>query len=145
LGWIKSRIAADVQSDRDDPAFHADLIFRSLVYGPHPCGRDPRGSLRELAALTLDDVHAHHARFFTPERTFLVAVGDFDPRRLQSLARTRFKTWEPRGRVGTSLPRLARATRPRVRRVAHPGEQVQIVLGHLGIPRNHPDFDALCV
>jgi zinc protease len=32
-----------------------------------------------------------------------------------------------------------------VRRVAHPGAQVHIVLGHLGIARNHPDFDALVV
>jgi zinc protease len=29
--------------------------------------------------------------------------------------------------------------------VAHPGEQVHIVLGHLGIPRNDPDFEALVV
>jgi zinc protease len=29
--------------------------------------------------------------------------------------------------------------------VPHPGEQVHIVLGHLGVPRNHPDYDALSV
>lgn len=145
LGWVKSRIAAELQSDRDDPAFHADLIFRSLVYGRHPYGRDPRGSLRELAALSLDDVRVHHACFFTPDRAFLVAVGDFDPRRLQSLARARFGTWETRDHVATALPRIARSSRPRVKRVAHPGEQVHVVLGHLGIPRNHPDFDALCI
>ena len=27
----------------------------------------------------------------------------------------------------------------------HPGEQVHIILGHLGIPRRHPDFEALVV
>jgi zinc protease len=35
--------------------------------------------------------------------------------------------------------------KPRARRVEHPGEQVHIVLGHLGIPRHHPDFEALVV
>ncbi|MBX6312583.1 MAG: insulinase family protein, partial [Isosphaeraceae bacterium] len=31
------------------------------------------------------------------------------------------------------------------RRVWHPGEQVHILMGHLGITRNDPDFDALAV
>ena len=35
--------------------------------------------------------------------------------------------------------------KPRTRRVDHPGEQVHIILGHLGIPRHHPDFEALVV
>ncbi len=29
--------------------------------------------------------------------------------------------------------------------MAHPGEQVHIVFGHLGVTRNHPDFAALAV
>ena len=32
-----------------------------------------------------------------------------------------------------------------MRRVAYPGEQVHILLGHLGITRRHPDFEALAV
>ena len=35
-------------SDRDDPAFpRRSLIFRGVVYGDHPYGRDPRGNARE--------------------------------------------------------------------------------------------------
>ena len=40
---------------------------------------------------------------------------------------------------------MPRPGRPRVRRIQHPGDQVHILLGHLGITRNHPDFDALVV
>ena len=36
-------------------------------------------------------------------------------------------------------------SRPKARRVAFPGEQVHVLMGHLGIPRKHPDFDALAV
>src|SRR5262249_28998056 len=122
-----------------------DLLFRAMVYGDHPYGRDPRGTAREVARLTRDDVRAHHARLFAPDRTFLVAVGDFEPRRLGTLVKARFGSWAPRGEPPPPLPPLRPADRPRVRRVSHPGEQVHIVLGHLGIPRNHPDFDALTV
>ncbi|MBV8316287.1 MAG: insulinase family protein [Planctomycetaceae bacterium] len=145
LPWAKRRIAAELQSDRDDPAFRAELIFRGLVYGDYPSARDPRGSAREIARLTLDDVREHHRRHFTADNAFLVAVGDFEPRRLNALVKTHFQVWPGRGEPAPPLPRLVRSARPRVRRVAHPGAQVHIVLGHLGIPRSHPDFDALSV
>jgi zinc protease len=40
---------------------------------------------------------------------------------------------------------MSRRGRPRVRRIQHPGDQVHILLGHLGVPRNHPDYDPLVV
>lgn len=145
LSWARRRIAAELLGDKDDPAFRAELLFRGLVYGDHPYARDPRGSSRELARLTHDDVKAHHARFFSADNAFLVAVGDYEPRRLKSLIKTHFGTWAPRGGRALPLPRMAPPTRPKVRRAPHPGEQVHIVLGHLGVARNHPDFDALSV
>ncbi len=33
VDWAKQRILAELQSDQEDPAGQADLIFRSLVYG----------------------------------------------------------------------------------------------------------------
>ena len=142
--WARKRIAAELRGDRDDPAFRADLLFRGLVYGEHPYARDPRGTARDMSRLTVDDVKAHHARHFTPENAFLVAVGDFEPRRLQSLVKASFLSWKPGGHGIPAVPALRQA-KPRVRRVSYPSEQVQIVMGHLGVTRNHPDFDALAV
>jgi zinc protease len=145
VAWARRRIAAELQADRADPAFRADLLFRGLAYGAHPYARDPRGSAREIAKLTVDDVKAHHARHFTADNAFLVAVGDFEPRRLRLLVQTHFRSWEPRGGPEPALPVLTEALKPRVRRVSHPGEQVQVVFGHLGVARKHPDFEALAV
>ncbi len=145
LPWAKRRMAAELQGDRDDPAFRADLAFRGLIYGDHPFARDPRGSARQIAALTMDDVLAHHARYFTPDNAFLVAVGDFDPRQLQALLKSHCQGWCPSGSPPATVPDPVRAARPRVRRVAQSGEQVHILMGHLGIARTHPDFDALAV
>lgn len=143
--WAKRRIAAELQGDREDPAFRADLLFRGLVYGDHPYARDPRGTSRDITRLALTDVKAHHRRHFAADNAFLVAVGDFDPRKLKALVKTHFERWKPRGSGFEECPHPVRSGRPRVRRVSQPGEQVHIVLGHLGIPRNHPDFDALAV
>lgn len=145
LGWARRKIAAELQSDRDDPAFRADLVFRGLVYGAHPYARDPRGASRDVSRLTLNDARDHHLRCFRPARSFLTAVGDFDPKKLLALVKSRFGDWSGGPVDDPIVPRIVRASRPRVRRVAYPGEQVHLLLGHLGVTRNHPDFEALAV
>jgi zinc protease len=143
--WFKRKIAAEYQSERDDPAFLADGLFRSLVYGRHPLGRDPRGSTRDIGRLDRDDVVDHHRRYFVPGNTFLVAVGDFDPKTFQRIVKRRFGAWSGAGAAPPHLPYLSRSTRPKVRRVSRPGEQVHLLIGHLGITRADADFDALSV
>ena len=100
LTWAKRRIVAELQADRDDPAFRADHIFRGLVYGDHPYARDPRGAIREIGRITLDDVKAHHSHYFTADNAFLVLVGDFEPRKLTGLVKANFKGWGMRGGLG---------------------------------------------
>ncbi len=145
IDWLRRKITAEYQSERDDPAFLADSLFRSLVYGTHPLSRDPRGSLRDIGRLERTDVVNHHRRYFVPGNTFLVAVGDFDSRHLTRLVRKRFGTWAGQGAVPPPRPKLVRGKRARIRRVPRLGEQVHILMGHLGVSRTHPDFEPLAV
>ncbi len=145
VDWLAQRIAADLEVDMEDPAFRADLSFRGMVYGGHPLARDPRGGIREIRRLTRRELIEHHGRYFTPENATLVVVGDFDPRRVGVLCRQQFGEWAPSGRLPAPLPVPSEPSRARVRRIDHQGEQIQLVMGHLGIARNHPDFAALSV
>jgi zinc protease len=145
LAWQKRRIVAELQGDRDDAAFSADLAFRGLIYGDHPYARDPRGTARQIGALTREDVLAHHRRLTVPENTFVVATGDFDARTLKGLVGRAFGGWAPGGEGFPPIPLPANDFRPRSRRIAHPGEQVHLLIGHLGIARRDPAFDALAV
>ncbi len=145
VDWAKQRILAELQNDLEDPAFHADMILRGLIYGSHPLGRDARGGLREIRLINRDDVVAHHRRYFGPDRACLVAVGDIEPRMLARLVRTHFGSWSPAAAAPAPLPSLQEPGKVRVRRVERPGEQVHLMLGHLGIPRDHVDFETLVV
>src|SRR5262249_49436539 len=129
----------------EDPAFRTDLSFRALIYGDHPLARDPRGGPRELARLARSDIVAHHRRHFAPENAVLVTVGDFDPRRLMRQVDGWFGGWTPLERPLPPYPKVSGPARRRIRRVHHPSAQVHIMLGHQGIARNHPDYDALTV
>jgi zinc protease len=145
LDWTRRRIAAELAGDRDDPAYRAGLVFLNLIYGDHPFGRDYRGTPRQLSDITYEDICDHQKRFFVPDNGFLIAVGDFEPHRLRALLRTHLGPWLPSGRRLPRLPRLPRSSGPRLRRLVRAGEQVHVLLGHLGIPRRHPDFPALAV
>ncbi len=145
VAWLRRKLAAEYQSDRDDPAFQAEALFRGLVYGEHPLARDPRGASRDLGRLSREDVADHHRGYYVPGNAFLVAVGDFDPRALARLVKARFGGWEGKGATPPRLPELARTARPKVRRVTRPGEQVHLLMGHLGVARRDRDFDALAV
>jgi zinc protease len=142
---VGRRLTAELEGDLDDPAFRADLSFRRLVYGSHALGRDPRGSALAIRQLTRPDVLSHHQRHFAPDSTILVADGDFEARKLVRLVKSRFGEWTPRGRALPRVPTVRRSRAARVRRIHRPGEQVQIVMGHLGISRRHPHYDALVI
>jgi zinc protease len=139
------RMAAELRGDLDDPVYRADLCFRALVYGTHPLGRDPRGTPGQISRLTVPDVRAHHARFFVPESTILVATGDFESQRLEQLVTAGFGGWPARARPLAPVRPVPAPRQPRVRRTHFDGDQVHIVMGHLGVSRQHPDYDALVV
>ena len=147
LAWVKKRVATDLQADRADPAFLADRLFDQLVYGTHPLARDPRGSVRDLNAISIHDLRLHHQRYFTSDGAVLAVVGDFDPIHLYTMVATFFRAWAPSRLENPrpTHPTPKASPRPRSRRVQCHGELSHLVLGHLGVPRNHPDFDALVV
>ncbi len=145
VSWTRRRIASERRADRDDPSYRAEERFRALIYGDHPYGRDFRGSARTLSGITLEDVRGHHDRFFAADNAILVAVGDFDPKALDGLTHRLLGRWKPRGPLPPAPRVPARPGRRVSRRVAATGEQVHILIGHLGITRTDPDHDALMV
>ncbi|HEX7238798.1 MAG TPA: pitrilysin family protein [Longimicrobiaceae bacterium] len=59
-------------------------------YARHPYRNPDRGTVEEVAAITMEDVRAHVAKFFRPDNAVLVVVGDFDPAQLDRLVDRHF-------------------------------------------------------
>ena len=144
LPWIKTRTRAELRADRDDPSYRAETLFRRLAYGDHPYARDPRGSTLDLGRVALADIRRHHRRHVIPRGSFLIAVGDFHPAALRKQVARQFGSWSDRGVPGSQAPVPVAGRRAR-RRVVTPGEQVHILIGHLGVARRAPDYDALLI
>jgi len=128
----------------EDPDYVASLVFDRLVYGFHPYGMPGTGTPESLGAITPEDLHAFHRRYFVPNNAILAVVGDVTTEAAFKGAERVFGSWEPR-----DVPDADATDEPPppVRRVVIVNKpdavQTEVRVGHVGIPRRHPDYLAL--
>ncbi len=116
---------------RDNPSyrvFKAQLEF--LLKGQLAARRMPIGTIEVLQKADRDLLNDYYRKYYRPERTTFVAVGDFDPAAMEAKIRARFGDWKGVGKAGPD-PRLGtvapRKTEARV--VVEPGGGAQIQVG----------------
>ncbi len=140
LEVARNQSISDVARQNDQPD---DILFREfqkIVYGPEsPYAASP--TLASLRAVRRDDLVEWHRQSFHPERIVLGLVGDFRSADALRLVREAFGDW-PRG------PQAQTAQAP-YRSEPTPGvfwvekndmAQSDLMIGHLGIRKDDPDF-----
>ncbi|MFQ3590119.1 MAG: pitrilysin family protein [Chloracidobacterium sp.] len=143
----QARRLAQLRSRADDARVVASDAFDELVYGGHPAGRPIVGYESTVSMLTAEDARAAHARFFVPNNLLIAVVGDLPVSDMERLLTEALGDWSPAADFKLpSVPAVTRQTTPRQRSIVRPDkEQIHVMLGHLGIPRSHPDYYALRV
>jgi zinc protease len=136
----RQQMLASLKVSYEDPDYIAEVVFDRLVYGFHPYGRPATGTPASLARITRDDLVAYHRAYFVPGNALVAVVGDVTAREaFDGVARV-FGDWEPRPVPPLALDPPPEPTR-RIVVVDKPGAvQTAIRVGHLGIPRKHPDY-----
>lgn len=134
-------IEDEILGSHDDPGSVAAERFFELIFGDHPLGRDPLGTLGTVRAITTQDVRSFFASHYGPENLVVAAAGDVDH---DAVARA-VSAWPTRdvdAKASTGAPGAARASRD----VVHAStEQSQLVIGVRIPPRNDPRRDAFRV
>jgi len=139
----RQQTLSSLQVSLEDPEYVANSVFDRLVYGFHPYGLPDIGTAETLASITRDDIVAFHRRYFTPNNAILAIVGDVTSDEAFSMAKKVFGDWERRDVPTQKYMDPPDATR-RVVIVNKPDAvQTEVRVGHVGIPRNHPDYMAL--
>lgn len=143
LEVAKTAVVAAIARQNDDPQGIAFREFTEIVYGEDsPYARN--ATYATVAAVDRDDLVAWHQRYLHPNNVILGLVGDFDRDRALALVRQEFGDW-PRG-PAVEAPEGGWKSEP------SPGvyfaekddmTQSNIVVGHLGIRRDHPDYYAV--
>jgi zinc protease len=143
LDRIRPQLLSSMQVSYDDPDYIADVVMDRLVYGFHPYGRPSSGTPQSAAAITRDDLVAFHKAHYVPSNAILAVVGDITAEDAFARVEKAFGAWAPAAPSVVSFPEPPDPTR-RVVVVDKPGAvQTEIRVGHIGVPRNHPDYMAL--
>jgi zinc protease len=139
----KQQILSGLKVSYEDPDYIAGVVFDRLVYGVHPYGRPDSGTPATIAAITREDLLAHHRRWFGANNAILAIVGDVQPDVAFAGAERAFGKWS---RVENSAAKPIDPPPPTRRLVVidRPGAvQTEIRVGNIGLPRKHPDYLAL--
>ncbi|HUF22674.1 MAG TPA: insulinase family protein [Vicinamibacterales bacterium] len=143
LDRIRPQLLSSMQVSYDDPDYIAGVVFDRLVYGFHPYGRPSAGTPQSAAVIAREDLVAFHKAWYVPSNAILAVVGDVTADDAFARVERAFSAWTAAAAPAVAFPEPPPPTR-RVVVVDKPGAvQTEIRVGHLGVPRNHPDYMAL--
>lgn len=145
LAVAKNQVNATIARQNDDALGILFREFREVVLGGDSPYTRP-DTYTSVARITRDDLKAFHARYYHPNNIVLGLVGDFDTDEVVEQVRRVFGDWPsgpPSGRFEGGY-----------RTEATPGvffveksdvTQSSIVMGHLGVRKDNPDYYAIQV
>jgi zinc protease len=88
----KRNMVSELQVQRSDPDFLADVAIYKRVFNGHPYGviapTEP-----SIARITREQLQGLHAKLFVPSNALMVVVGDVAQEKLQTLLEQAFAAW----------------------------------------------------
>ena len=138
---LRGEMLAELVSRSTEPRGLADDMFGQFVYVPKSRYAVPEDGQREsVSRLDPDAVAKFHRERMVPSAATLIVTGDVDPAAMMSLAERALGDWTapaPASRQVIDTPAHDRRRVHLVRRADAPQSELRI--GHVGIPRRHPD------
>lgn len=145
---LRNEILTDLKEAEQDTQHVAYREFRALCYPPsHPYHRLSEGKVETLKRLTPDKLRDFHTRYFRPDVTTIVIVGDIRPEQAVQKIERVFGKWKRDGKVPEHfIPNAPKLVKQAEKKSALPGKsQVDIALGYPALRRVDPDFYALAL
>jgi zinc protease len=141
----KERIKGGLKSREDDPGFVASRDFKKAVFGSHPYGRLVSGTEETLDRIKRDDLVEFHANYYVPNNAIMAVVGDVTAAEVEKLIKRYFSQWHAKKIPPLSLPAVREAEGRKTITVDKDLSQANIILGHIGVRRDDPDYYSVSV
>lgn len=144
---IKGERIAEILQVESEPRELADEMFDAFVYAGHSRFSIPVGGTKaSVSSMTRQDLLDFYTARYHPGAVTLIVAGDVEPDAVERLARDAFHGWT--GAPPAPVPiddTPARETR--AVQIVHKSDapQSELRIGHVGVPRTHPDYFTLTV
>ena len=141
---IRKEIEGRLHSNEEDPGWVAGKAFREHLYPQHPYGRLISGQAETLARITPDDIRQFHATYYRPNNAIIAVAGEITQDQVGSLLTSHFAAWKAADLPDFSWPDLPEREARQVN-LNKEVTQANIMIGHSGIARSHPDYYAVLI
>ena len=148
FGKLKTRHLLNLTQSKESPRAVITNYYNRLLFGNAGYGVAPQGNQDSIEKLTLDQVKAHHAKWYAANNAAVIVVGDFDAANMKKRMEKLFGSWK------ASKAPLKQATLTK----AKPAKKSNLVLvdkgdarestfliGGKGITRSNPDSVGISV
>jgi len=136
---------ASIEKEKENPSAVAGKEFAKTVFGDHPYGRPTEGLPETLDRIVREDIVKFHATHYIPNNTIMAVVGDVTEKEIVSKLNRYLKDWKKREVVNPVFPPVKPLSQKIVKPIDKKITQANIVLGHIGIERENPDYYAAYV
>jgi zinc protease len=139
---LKAERLAEILQLESEPRGLADEKFSEFLYSPESrYARPDEGSAETVSALSRKDVEQFYRSDYRSGATTVIVAGDVAPEQVRETISSAFQKWPAGSAREQPLTASARNTRRSVH-VVHKSEapQSELRVGHVGLPRKHPDF-----
>lgn len=144
---LKAERLAELLQLRAEPRGLADEAFGSAVYDASSRYSVAEGGIEKTVdIISSADVAGLYARRYAPGTTTLIVAGDVTLSTVMQLAKKHLGDWTgsaERGKPSTDEP--ARTTRATHLIGKEDASQSELRIGHVGVPRTHPDYFGIVV
>ena len=145
LNKKRERIKGGLRAQEENPEFVASREFKKAVFGIHPYGRLVQGSPESLDRIKRDDLVNFHSTFYAPNNAIMSVVGDITPEEVKNLLKQYFSEWHTKELKVISPQKPERIKEKKIITIDKDITQANIILGHMGISRDNPDYYAVSV
>lgn len=140
----KQSVTASIRAREEEPGAVAQTKFLEALFPQSPYGRPVEGTVASVQGVDRAGIAEFYKQYYRPDRAILAVVGDISHQDMMERLAQAFRSWE--GKASAQEPRPSVLPGPaNFIRVDKNLTQANIVIGHEGVPRGHPDYYAIQV
>ena len=140
----KQSIVGLLKAREEDPGDIAERRFAAALFPKSPYGRPVEGTESSIRAISQKSLREFYERYYRPNRTILAVVGDVSAEEIADALDQGLRSWK-KGMPRDKLPAPSPSGAPATIRVDKDLTQANIIMGHDGVTRDHPDYYAIQV
>jgi len=140
----KQAIIAGIRAQEEDPGAVAGKAFAAALFPQSPYGRPVEGTEASVKSLQAQSLKDFFSRYYRPNRSIMAVVGAVSEQEITQALNQALHGWS-KGAASAAPAAPSNIGGLQTLRIEKDLTQANIILGHAGVPRGHPDYYALQV